>query len=143
LKDFLSLYPDSAVNYLSFADADFPSLSVNTTLYDRYKFSLRVPVRYSPDNSKIVSYGEPKCHLLEIASVSPRGDGAGGTELGGTNGGDLQEHFGLEAWEKLVHSKGDFSTLGFKLDSARPVRHFELVKKHLKSLERRIPKQAE
>ena len=47
LKDFLTLYPDSVVRYLSFAGADFPSLSVTTTLHDRYEFNMRVPVKYS------------------------------------------------------------------------------------------------
>jgi len=143
LKEFLTLYPDSVVRYLSFADADFPSLSVNTTLHARYQFNLRVPVRYSEDSSTIVGYGEPRCYLLEIASVTPRDDGAGGTELGGTSGGDLQEHFGLEEWKKLVESKGDFAPLGYRLDVDRPVPNFDLVKKHQKSLERQIPKQAE
>ena len=143
LKDFLALYPDSVVRYLSFADADFPSLSVNTTLHGRYQFNLRVPVRYSEDSSKIVGYGEPRCHLLEIDSVTPRDDGVGETELHGTSGGALQEHFDLKDWNKLVEAKGDFSTLGFKLEVDKPVPNFDLVKKHLKSLERQIPEQAE
>ena len=143
LKDFLTLYPDSIVRYLSFADADFPSLSVNATLHGRYQFNLRVPVRYSEDSAKIMGYGEPRCHLLEIDSVTPRDDGAGGTELQGTSGGDLQKHFGLKDWNKLVESKGDFSTLGFRLEVDKPVLNFDLVKKHLKSLERQIPNQAE
>jgi hypothetical protein len=143
LKDFLILYPDAVVRYLSFAKSDFPGLSVTTTLHDRYKFNLRVPVRYSEDNQKIIGYGEPMCHLLEIASVTPRDDGAGGAELHATSGGDLQEHFGLKDWKKLVESKGDFSTLGFKLKVTNPVPNFNLIKKDLKSLERQIPKQAE
>lgn len=143
LGDFLTLYPDAVVRYLSFTKSDFPGLSVTTTLHDRYRFSLRVPVRYSEDNKKIVGYGEPMCHLLEIASVTPRDGGAGGVELHATSGGDLQEHFGLKEWKELVESKGDFSILGFKLKATNPVPHFALVKKNLKSLERQIPKQAE
>ena len=143
LKDFLKLYPDSVVRYLSFAGADFPSLSVTTTLYERYQLNMRVPVRYSEDDSKIVGYGEPECHLLEIASVSPRDDGAGGIELGGTSGGDLQKHFGVEEWGALVESKGDFSVLGYELEKGKPVPNFDLVMKHLKSLGRRITNQAE
>ena len=143
LKDFLTLYPNAIVRYLSFAKADFPSLSVNTTLHDRYQFNLRVPVRYSKDNKEIIGYGEPICHLLEIISVTPRDDGAGGVELHGTKAGDLQEHFGLQNWDKLVESKGDFSTLGFKLKVTNPVPNFDLVKKDLKSLERKIPNPTE
>lgn len=143
LKDFLTLYPDAVVRYLSFAKSDFPGLSVNTTLHDRYQFNLRVPVRYSEDSKKIISYGEPMCHILEVASVTPRDDGAGGNELHGTSGGDLQEHFGLKEWNSLVESKGDFSALGFKLKVANPVPNFDLVKKHLKSYERQMPNQAE
>jgi len=140
LKDFLSLYPEAIVRYLSFAKADFPSLSVNVTLHDRYQFNIRVPVRYAKDNSKIEGYGEPICYLIELARVIPRDDGNGGIEMGETWGGDLQKHFGLESWNKLVKAKGDFSQLGFKLVVDKPVPNFNLVNKHLKSLERKVIK---
>lgn len=143
LRDFLTLYPNGVVRYLSFGDSDFPGLSVTTTLHDRYKFNLRVPVRYSDDNLKIVGYGEPKCHLVEIGSVTPRDDGVGGTVLGGTNGGDLQKHFGIREWEALVSSKGNFSVLAYELKTDKPVPNFDLVIQHLKSLERRNSNQAE
>ncbi|GAA5496424.1 hypothetical protein Rhal01_02607 [Rubritalea halochordaticola] len=143
LKDFIALYPESVVRYLSFAKADFPSLSVNTTLHDRYQLNMRIPVRYSEDNKKIIGYGEPLCYLSEISSVTPRDDGAGGTELGGSSGGDLYKHFGLQDWKKLVEAKGDFASLGLKLEVNKSVPNFNLVKKHLKSLERKIPKQAD
>lgn len=133
LKDFIGLYPDSVVWYLSFAGADFPSLSVTATLYDRYEFNMRIPVRYSEDHRKVLGYGPPKCHLLEIESVDRRGD-----ELGGRSGGDLQEHFGEEEWKSIVKSKGDFSVLGFELKKDAPVADFSLVIKHLKSLERKV-----
>lgn len=138
LKDFLVLYPDSNIQYLSFADADFPSLSVTTTLHDRYKFNMRIPVTYSKDNRTIIGYGSPQCHLLEIESVDRRGD-----ELGGTSGGDLQKHFGEEEWKALLEAKGDFSKLGYELKKDAPVPDFDLVIKHLKSLERRLPNPAE
>jgi hypothetical protein len=138
LKDFLTLYPDSVVRYLSFARADFPSLSVTTTLHDRYEFNMRVPVTYSEDSKTVVGYGSPLCHLLEIESVDRRGD-----ELGGTSGGDLQKHFGEKEWKALLEAKGDFSTLGYELKKDAPVPDFDLVIKHLKSLERPLPKPAE
>jgi hypothetical protein len=141
LKDFLTIYPDSVVRYLSFAGADFPSLSVTTTLHDRYEFRMDVPVKYSDDHLRIVGYGEPECHLMEVASVSPRDDGKGGIELGGTNGGNLQKHFGIKEWGALVESKGDFSVLGYEIEKGKPVPNFNLVIKHLKSLERRIANQ--
>jgi hypothetical protein len=137
MKDFLALYPDTVVQYLKVSGADFPSLSLSTTLHDRYEFRMDIPVKYSDDHLKIVSYGEPECHLMEVASVSTRDDGAGGIELEGTTGGDLQKHFGLKEWEALVESKGDFSVLGFKVEKGKPVPNFELVIKHLKSSERR------
>jgi hypothetical protein len=141
LKDFLALYPDTVVQYLKVSGADFPSLSVTTTLHDRYEFRMDIPVKYSDDHLKIVSYGEPQCHLMEVASVSTRDDGAGGIELEGTTGGDLQKHFGTKEWGALVESKGDFSVLGFKIEKGKPVPNFELVIKHLKRLERRIANQ--
>jgi hypothetical protein len=141
LNDFLSLYPDAVIQYLKVSGADFPSLSITTTLYDRYELRMDIPVKYSDDHLKVVGYGQPEWHLMEVASVSTRGDGAGGIELGGTNGGDLQKHFGTKEWGALVESKGDFSVLGFKIEKGKPVPNFELVIKHLKSLERRIANQ--
>lgn len=141
LNDFLSLYPDAVVQYLKVSGADFPSLSVTTTLHDRYEFRMDIPVKYSDDHLKVVGYGQPEWHLKEVASVSTRDDGAGGIELGGTNGGDLQKHFGTKEWGALVESKGDFSVLGFKIEKGKPVPNFALVIKHLKSLERRIANQ--
>ena len=137
MKDFLALYPDTVVQYLKISGADFPSLSVTTTLHDRYEFRMDIPVKYSDDHLKIVSYGEPQCHLMEVASVSTRDDGAGGIALKGTTGGDLQKHFGINEWEALVESKGDFSVLGFKIEKGKPVPNFEFVIKHLKISERR------
>jgi hypothetical protein len=136
LKDFLTLYPDTFVQYLKVSGADFPSLSVTTTLHDRYEFRMDIPVKYSDDHLKIVSYGEPQCHLMEVASVSTRDDGAGGIVLESTSGGDLQKHFGINEWEALAESKGDFSVLGFKIEKGKPVPKFEFVIKYLKSRER-------
>lgn len=141
LKDFLTLYPDTVVQYLKISGADFPSLSVTTTLHDRYEFRMDIPVKYSDDHLKIVSYGEPQCLLMEVAAVSTRDDGRGGIELESTTGGDLQKHFGINEWEALVESKGDFSVLGFKMEKGKPVPNFEFVTKHLKSSERRIADQ--
>ena len=139
LKDFLILYPESSVSYLSFAESDFPGLSVTTTLHDRYEFNMRIPVKYSDDSRGIISYGHPKCYLLEIESVDTRDDGQGGIELGGTSGGNLQKQFGDNEWGAHVVSNGDFSVLGYKLNKNSPVKNFNLVIKHMKSLERIIP----
>lgn len=143
LKEFLALYPEAVVRYLSFAGGDFPSLDVTTTLYGRYEFNMRIPVTYAADNRTIAGYGSPECHLLEIASVDRRGDGSGGIELGGTSGGELQKHFGEKEWKALVAARGDFAKLGFELKKDAPVPDFDLVVKHLKSLERKLPKKAE
>jgi hypothetical protein len=135
LKDFLAIYPESIIRYLSFAETDFPGLSANTTLYDRYKLNMRIPVRYSDDHTKVLSYGLPICYLLEIRSVDSRDDGLGGTELGGYSGGDLQKHFGDAEWQKLFKANGDFSVLGYELKQDKPVKNFKLVIQDLKNLE--------
>jgi hypothetical protein len=135
LKDFLQLYPDSVVRYMKLNDADFPSLSVTTTLHGRYELRMDVPVQYSEDHRKIAGYGAPSCYLQEVASVITRDDGAGGTELGGTQAGPLQKHFGLKEWEALVGAKGDFSVIGCEIKKDNPVPNFDLVIKDQKRLE--------
>lgn len=130
----MELYPNAVVRYLSFANAEFPSLCATTTLHDRYEFEIRIPVNYSPDNRAVTGYGAPQCHLLEIESVKTR-DGL----LAETSHGDLQKHFGEGEWEKLVASEGDFAAaLGWVLKKDAPVKHFDAVIAHRKSLERTI-----
>ena len=133
LKEFLELYPNAVVRYLSLANAEFPSLCATTTLHDRYEFEIRIPVHYSPDNRAVTGYGTPEFDLLEIESVTTR-DGL----LAGTSYGDFQKHFGEGKWEKLVASKGDFAALGWVLKKDAPVKHFDAVIAHQKSLERTI-----
>jgi hypothetical protein len=135
LKDFLTIYPEAIIRYLSFAGTDFPGLSINTTLYNRYRLNMRIPIKYSDDNTKILSYGLPQCHLLEIISVKTRQDGFGVKELHGYSGGELQKHFGDEEWQALFKAKGDFSVLKYKLKKDKPVANFNLVIKSLKSRE--------
>lgn len=138
LKEFLALYPDAIIQYLSFEGAEFPSLSVTTTLHGRYEFNMRLPVAYSKDNQTITGYGQPQCHLTEAESIAPRGN-----ELGEISFGDLEKHFGEKEWKALVEAKGDFSALGYQLKKDAPVPNFALVIKYLKSLERKVPKPAE
>ena len=137
LKEFLAIYPESIIKYLSFAETDFPGLSVNTTLYDRYKLNMRIPVKYSEDHTKVLSYGLPICYLLEIRSVDSRDDGLGGTELGGYSGGDLQKHFGDTEWQTLFKANGDFTVLGYELKQDKPVKNFKFIIQDLKSSERK------
>jgi biopolymer transport protein ExbD len=135
LKDFLQLYPDSVVRYIAMTGAHFPSLSVTTKLHGRYELRMDVPVQYTEDHLKIAGYGQPSCYLEEVASVITRDDGAGGTELSGTEAGSLQKHFGLKEWEALVGSKGDFSVIGCELNKDNPVPNFDLVIRVKKSFE--------
>jgi hypothetical protein len=138
LREFLKLYPDAVVRYLSFANAEFPSLCATTTLYNRYEFEIRIPVNYTPDNRAVTGYGPPQCHLLETESVKTR-DGLAAE----TSYGDLQKHFGEGDWKKLVASKGDFAALGWVLKKDAPVKHFDAVIAHRKSLARKIPRPLE
>ncbi|MDX1679325.1 MAG: hypothetical protein R3242_01225 [Akkermansiaceae bacterium] len=137
LGDFLRLYPKATVRYLSFGDAEFPSFSATTTLYDRYEFNLRIPVFYSEDNKAVTGFGEPLLHFMEVRSV---------TEQDGVvtkNAGELQKSFSETEWEALVAADGDFSELGLELIEDRPVPNFDLVKDLLRKTERVIPNTGE
>jgi hypothetical protein len=131
VREFLALYPQATVRYLDFAETEFPGLSLDAMLYDRYVLNLRLPVDYSADSRAIVKYGDPQFLLTEISSV---------TELAGrlheTMYGSLQLHFGAVEWAKVVAAKGDLSVLGQPLEKGKPVKDFALVRKSYDELKR-------
>ena len=129
--EFLALYPNATMRYLDFAETEFPGLSLDAMLHDRYVLNLRLPVDYSADGRAIVKYGDPQLSLMEITGV---------TELAGrlheTTYGSLQLYFGAFEWAKVVAAKGDLSVLGQPLEKGKPVKDFALVRKSYDELKR-------
>jgi hypothetical protein len=132
VADFLALYPHATVRYLSFAGSDFPGLSLDTMLHDRYVLNLRLPVHYAADGTRIDRYGDPAFFLVEVESVTTTGG-----RLAEISYGDQQLHFGEVEWKKLLAAKGDFSVLGQTLEKVRPVPDFHLIVKEYDDLKRR------
>ena len=47
VEDFLALYPHATIGYLSFAGSDFPGISLDTMLHDRYVLKSPIPPNLS------------------------------------------------------------------------------------------------
>lgn len=138
LKDFRSLYPDSTIQYLSFAGADFPSLSADTALYGRYTLNLRVPVFYSADNKVVLRYGDPEFFLCEIKSIQMEGK-----TMRGYDAGDQQWHFGGDVWKQVLDAGGDFEVVGYDLKKDAPIKNFSALDESIKERSRSAVIQAE
>ncbi len=123
VAEFLALYPDATIAYLDFAGSEFPGLSLDALLHERYVLNLRVPVHYADGGTRIDRYGDPAFFLVEVDGVTARGG-----HLKETRYGDQQVHFGAAEWKKLLAAKGDFSALGHPLEKSRPVPDFHLVR---------------
>jgi hypothetical protein len=125
VAEFLALYPDATIAYLDFAGSEFPGLSLDALLHERYVLNLRLPVHYAVGGTRIDRYGDPAFFLVEVDRVTDRGG-----YLGETRYGDTQVHFGAAEWKKLLAAKGDFGVLGHPLEKSRPVPDFHLVRKY-------------
>lgn len=123
LKDFRSLFPDSTIQYLSFAGADFPSLSADTFLYGRYTLNMRLPVFYSNDHKSVLRYGDPEFFLCEIKYIRMEGE-----TIDYYDAGDQQWHFGRDVWKRIFDAGRDFAVVGFDLKKGSPVKNFDALR---------------
>jgi len=78
-----------------------------------------VEVNYKEDRvSRVV--GEPHFHLWEVSSISQSPDGTVSATY--TPGKDK---FGEAQWKEVVAAKGDFSKIGFQVNTNAPVAGFD------------------
>jgi hypothetical protein len=73
VAEFLALYPDATIAYLDFAGSEFPGLSLDALLHERYVLNLRLPVHYADGGTRIDRYGDPAFFLVEVDGVTARG----------------------------------------------------------------------
>ena len=138
-SEFIRLFPDATIRYLDFSGSDFPGLSYDTTLFQRYTLNLLIPVFYSKEDAEdcsVSGFGSPVFHVLEVRKVVPR-DG----RVGEVRYGDQQFQFGQDEWNKLIAAGGDFTAIGHPLKKDQPVEGFDLIKAQNEELSRIAQKQ--
>lgn len=131
-SEFIRFYPDAEIRYLGFSGSDFPGLSYDTTLFQRYTLNLQIPVFYSKDNATVTGFGDPMFYVLEVQKVVPTDKGFKDVEYG-----EQQFQFGQDEWKRLVAAGGDFAAIGHPLKKDQPVDGFELIKSEIEELSRK------
>lgn len=96
-------------------------------LYDRYQFSMVVPVTFADRRRKIKTFGEPEFLLQEVSSVVPNPEGEGGVSISWNTDG--QRRFGASDWQRIVNAGGDFSAIGYTCVTNDPVPGFDKLRK--------------
>lgn len=140
-SDFMRLFPDATIRYLDFSGSDFPGLSYDTTLFQRYTLNLRIPVFYSDEGDEepsISGFGDPLFYVFEVQNVIPM-DG----RVGEIRYGDQQFQFGQDEWKRLMAADLDFAAIGHPLKKEQPVEGFDLIKAQNEELSRKAQKQQE
>jgi len=104
------------VNYRYFTSADEPGFDVGVDLYERYKLTMQLPVRFDSERRKVIGYGEPKFYLVE--AVSQKGRETSHNPAG-------ERRFGSAEWRMLVAHGGDFSAIGYLMRTNQPIAGFK------------------
>jgi len=118
ISDFVRLFPAAEVRYRSFSGG--LGFDVTVDLFERYEFTMQLPVVLDSSRSKVIGYGEPRFTLWEAASVKRNKSGIAETTLNPAG----ERRFGSTEWPKIVEAGGDFSAIGYAMLTNRPVPDF-------------------
>jgi len=118
LSDFVRLFPKAGVRHRSFGGGW--GFDVNVDLFDRYEFTMQLPVILDSSGSKVIDYGEPRFTLWEAASVKRNKSGIAETTLNPAG----ERSFGPAEWQKIVKAGGDFGAIGYTMLTNNPVPGF-------------------
>lgn len=88
---------------------------------DRYELTMVVTIRIDYGKHKFAVIGKPQFYLHEVESVTVSPNGVASTSFSD------QLIFSEEEWKRVYKAKGDFSSIGFKIN-ATPVVDFEAFK---------------
>ena len=90
-------------------------------LHGRYIVSLTFPIEFDATRTHPRRTGPATFFLREVSEVRTRADGTV-AEVSYTT---RQLKFGIEEWERVIKSGGDWSVLGFQVIKDKPIEHFE------------------
>ena len=90
-------------------------------LHGRYGLALQMGISLNESRTSVIDSNEPLIYLAEITKISK--DPKTGATTVISNG--FQKTITLKDWEKVVEAKGDFSVIGIKLVTDKPIEGFE------------------
>lgn len=102
---------DDCRHYITYGQDNVPLLNTVAYFGDRYELTMQVPVKiHSKESGETI--GEPKFYLNQISNVSVSPSG----QVTASFSGGLE--FGPNEWKQVYESNGDFSKIGFNINSA-------------------------
>lgn len=116
--EMASLFEDCR-HYIVYTGKDGVSTWNSTAFFGgRYTLTMQVPVAIESSNSGHTT-GDPMFLLLEVSAVDISPSGQVGASFA------RQLEFGPDEWKTVVDSKGDFSKIGFPIESKPPLKDFD------------------
>lgn len=113
-------YSDADMYISHFAsDAQDPIVVIKVGLFQRYVFTVHVPIVLNQSRTTIMSVGEPSFNLYEVESVKRLPDGRIFITHGAT-----QHRFGLLEWNQIHSAACDFAVAGYQLVTNAPIARF-------------------
>ncbi len=120
-RQFHDLFPAAEASFSYFTgEMGPPTWTSKVGLHGRYVLTLKVEVTFNAARTRIVRYGEPVFHLVEVTRIVPAGPDHNAAILYGS-----QISFGRKEWSRLVERQGDLAVLGMAILKDRPVDGFE------------------
>jgi hypothetical protein len=116
--DFVRLFRTSASFFSCYTGVVGPSiLNMQSDFYDRYELTMQIPVTLDDTRRKVISFGEPQFTLLEISQVGKNANG----QMHVSFSAEGLRRFGASEWNRIVDAGGDFSAIGCRFTTNRPV----------------------
>lgn len=122
VKQFSTLFPGADHFITHYSGNKGPSYwNSKTGLHGRYILTLTFPIEFDGTRTHPRRTGSAAFFLNEVSEVEMRADGT----VAGIGYTTKQLEFGIEEWERVVKSGGDWSVLGFQVTKDKPIEHFE------------------
>jgi hypothetical protein len=127
VKQFTSLFPDADHFITHYSGTKGPSSwNSKAGLHGRYLVSLTFPIEFDATRTHPKRTGPAEFHLREVSEVRTRADGS----LDGYSCTTNQIPFGIEEWDRVIKSDGNWSVLGIDVIKDKPVEHFDKAWPH-------------
>ena len=125
VSEFLGIFPNSKVGFSYFTDTGEPGFDVQVGLHGRYEPGMQLPVQFDSEN-RVIGYGEPKFWVLEVSHVTKGPSGIPGAAFNPAG----ERSFGAREWRMIAESGGDFSAIGYVMQTNQPVDGFQEYRSH-------------
>jgi len=122
LSEFRQIFPAAVERVRYFTSGREPGFDVVVHLHERYELTMQLPVSFDVSGKRVVGYGTPAFHLTEVERVEKTPSDT--VAISYDPAGELR--FGPAEWRKLFEHGGDFSSIGYKMTTDRPVSNFGL-----------------